>query len=71
MKLSDWLESRNITAAELARRLGVSRSTISKIIKGDRLPSVKLIQDIQKQTGGRVGFKDLTIRKEKADSRQG
>lgn len=58
MKLSEWLKSRNMKQTELARKLGISSSMVSKLSRGKRVPSLELIQEIHRQTGGRVGLKD-------------
>ncbi|MDZ4721873.1 MAG: helix-turn-helix transcriptional regulator [Roseiflexaceae bacterium] len=36
--LQHWLTKRNLSAAELARRLGVNRSTVSRWQSGEILP---------------------------------
>jgi transcriptional regulator with XRE-family HTH domain len=58
MKLSDWLKSKRMTQTELAERLGVSKSAVSKLVTGDRSPSLRLIKLIHEMTNGRVGLKD-------------
>lgn len=58
MKLSEWLESKKMSRAELARRLKVHASLISRLANGKRAPSLAMMQGINKETGGRVGLKD-------------
>jgi len=42
---------KNINQAELARRAGVSRSTISLIVRGRRVPSLGLAKKIARELG--------------------
>ena len=48
-KLRMARKSRNITQAELAKRLKVTRSTVSKIEIGEREPSLKLLVAIARE----------------------
>jgi transcriptional regulator with XRE-family HTH domain len=60
MKLSEWLSANKLTQAEFAVRLSVHRSTICKIVNGDRVPSVRMAQSIYKMTHGHVNLLDWT-----------
>jgi DNA-binding XRE family transcriptional regulator len=60
MKLSEWLSANKLTQAEFAVRLSVHRSTICKIVNGDRVPSVRMAQNIYKMTHGHVNLLDWT-----------
>lgn len=42
-------------AHRLAAKIGCSASTITRPLRGDRNPSVKLAKLVEKHTGGRVG----------------
>tara|TARA_R110000764_G_scaffold40439_3_gene90337 strand:- start:659 stop:817 length:159 start_codon:yes stop_codon:yes gene_type:complete len=44
-----------MNAAEFARLSGVSTGTLSRILRGQRLPSWATIQAIEAATKGRVG----------------
>lgn len=46
-RLTRAREHLGITKAELARRAGVSRATITRIEKGERSPSIELLQTLQ------------------------
>ena len=54
MKLAEFLQVENIKASHLAIRLGVSGSTITRILSGDRGPSWKLARKIAEITNNRV-----------------
>jgi len=45
-KLRQFREKKQISQAELARRLGVDRSTINKIENGKTKPSIALLERI-------------------------
>ncbi|MBB6250925.1 helix-turn-helix domain-containing protein [Nitrospirillum iridis] len=54
MKLTDYLLAENITAAEFARRLGRSRSTIGRWCTGQRHPDAGAMRAIMEETKGAV-----------------
>ena len=43
--------SKEITKSEIARQLGISRSYVTMLTKGERLPSKRLQRKIEKFTG--------------------
>jgi transcriptional regulator with XRE-family HTH domain len=49
--LSQYLNRENCTQTALAAKLGVSHSTLSRILSGDRQPSVALTKRIEAVTG--------------------
>lgn len=49
--LSKYLDRENCTQSALASKLGVSHSTLSRILSGDRQPSVALTKRIEAVTG--------------------
>lgn len=61
MKLKDFLEKTNMSAAELARRLGVSRSTITHLANGDKVPSLMLAFKISNLTNRKVSIESWCV----------
>ena len=59
MTLNDWLTSEDLTQAFAAKRLGVSQPSISYLVKGNRLPSLRLMQKILTMTNGAVTIEDF------------
>ena len=59
MTLSDYLASPGHTATDLAARLKVSVSTITRVAKGDQKPSHDLISAIVSATEGAVTPNDF------------
>ncbi|TXH53903.1 MAG: XRE family transcriptional regulator [Desulfurellales bacterium] len=53
-RLSAWLKSADITAAELARRCEYDPSNMNKIVKGVIRPSLDMAFKIEAVTGGAV-----------------
>lgn len=59
MRLSDWLEKNERSASWLARKVGVSRQTVSVWLAGGCMPSLERAMRIEKITGGNVKGDDL------------
>jgi DNA-binding XRE family transcriptional regulator len=59
MTLNDWLEKHRMTQVELAARLGVSESTISRVRRGINAPGLDIAIKIQEATNNQVGLTDL------------
>ena len=59
MKLADWLESNNLTASAFAEQLGVSVSTVTRCMNGQRRPEWQTLDAIYKATGGQVTPNDF------------
>jgi transcriptional regulator with XRE-family HTH domain len=49
--LAIWLEQTNTTQTELARLCEVSQPTISDLIRGQHMPSAKLLKRLMQVTG--------------------
>lgn len=58
MKLVDYLAAEGMNRQEFARRIAVEPSTITRLISGERKPSVELAASIERETGGNVGLQD-------------
>lgn len=54
MQLAAYLHKFDVTAADLARKLGINDSMISHIIAGRRQPSALLAKAIERETDGKV-----------------
>jgi plasmid maintenance system antidote protein VapI len=58
MKLAEYLTTKGINRQEFARRLSVEPSTVTRLINGERKPSVELAAQIERETEGNVGLQD-------------
>lgn len=58
MKLIEYLQQHNLTRAEFARRLGTSRSNVTRWISNGSTPDPRQIANIQRHTGGLVTLLD-------------
>lgn len=52
--LSRWLDRTGKSRQELADELGIARSHVDRLCRGDRRPSLELALDIEKLTDGAV-----------------
>lgn len=59
MKLAKYLETHDITASDLASRLGVPVSTVSRWARGERSPRIDMAERLREVTGGAVTFADF------------
>ena len=59
MELSDYLAEVGMTQTELASRLGCHKSRITRILSGERKPTVQEIVDLEQITGGKVKASDF------------
>ena len=59
MRLSEYLQSQDISKSEFGRKLGKSRVTVFRWCNLTRVPEVPVLIEIKKATGGAVGnFED-------------
>ena len=58
MIFSKWITIANLTQADAARKLGVSESTVSLIVSGDRRPSPELAQKMVQESNGKVSLEE-------------
>lgn len=65
MKLAEYLKPRGATS-ELARKLGVEHSTVSRWAAGKMEPSLSMCAQIERATGGAVTVRDLIAQAEAA-----
>ena len=57
--LADWLRSRDITDADFAARIGVSRGTVGRYCRGERFSDPQTLLRIRAQTEGAVTADDM------------
>ncbi len=61
MRLIDHLKETGETVDDFAARLCEARSTIRKIVYGQRQPSLPLAVKIEQATGGKVTGSDMVL----------
>jgi len=59
MLLKDWMEENNVSLAEMADKLDITRQHVHQIVRGKSRPSKYLAKDIIKATEGKVSHEDL------------
>ena len=59
MPLAEWIREMGYTQRLVARRLGVSPSTLSRLLKGERSASASLMRRVFELTEGQVTPTDL------------
>lgn len=59
MKLKYYLRTNRINQAQFAKQCGLSKATVSRIISGERQPSLKVMQIIFKASNGKVTANDF------------
>jgi len=64
MQLKTYLGKQGISAAEFARRVAVSRATVTRWCKDDRLPSLAAMRRIIAATNGSVGLADFPTKRD-------
>ncbi len=69
MQLFEYMITKEVSQASLAKRIGVSQPTLSRYISGDVLPNVVTALEIQKATQGDVPVEAwLTIKDDIQDA---
>jgi transcriptional regulator with XRE-family HTH domain len=69
MTLAAWMRNQGIADEDLAATLGIDRSTVSRLRRGRKIPSTRLMEKIAQATDGAVtpnDFFDLTAAKDAA-----
>ena len=56
MKLAEYLELTDLSQAEFAKGLGVSRQLVNQWCAGRQIPRKEMMLKIKKVTGNRVGL---------------
>lgn len=68
MKLAAYLHEEKISPAQFAAKLEKPASTVSRLLKGQRSPSITLLEDIAKATNGKVMPNDFLCDREESIS---
>jgi len=69
VQLFEYMITKEVSQASLAKRIGVSQPTLSRYISGDVLPNVVTALEIQKVTQGEVPVEAwLTIKDDIQDA---
>jgi DNA-binding transcriptional regulator YdaS (Cro superfamily) len=71
MDIQEYLQIENLNQITFARRLGVSKSTITLLMQGARRPSPTLALRIEQATGGAVTRMELLYPDESQSPRIG
>lgn len=72
MKLAEYLQQEKLSPAQFAANLGKHASTISRVLKEQRTPTLDLMDAIAKETKGKVTPNDfLAEQREKAALKEG
>lgn len=58
-KVIKWKSSENITDSELSSLWGYSKSMISRILSGERLPSPDKAKELVKISNGKLTLEDI------------
>ncbi|MFL6708206.1 MAG: helix-turn-helix domain-containing protein [Massilia sp.] len=59
MRLDAFLKAQGITITEFGRRLGLNKQTMSRYVRGHRLPPADLLVRIKVETDGEVTADDF------------
>lgn len=61
MTLQDYLTKRRLTDEEFAGKIGVNRSTVSRLRRTNQKPSEETLAAIVRATGGKVTANDFWL----------
>ena len=61
MRLSDYLRATEISDAEFALKIGVNRSTVSRLRRTNQKPTEETLAAIVRATGGTVTANDFWL----------
>lgn len=61
MTLAKWISAADLTDAEFARRLGISRQALSRYKAGTRIPRPHILHRIMSLTNGAVTANDFVF----------
>lgn len=61
MKLGRWLEQKSLGVTEFAEEIGVTQSTVSRILQGEP-PNLRTAARVVAATGGEVAWADMLPR---------
>jgi transcriptional regulator with XRE-family HTH domain len=61
MGLQEYLEQREETVRTFAERIGRSPSTLTRLMRGERNPSLSIAEDVQAGTRGKVTREEFML----------
>lgn len=70
MKLSEYLTTKKIKAAQFASLIGKHRSSVLRFCDGTRRPDLETLERIHEHTGGEVTAQDFFAKPPKAPTRK-
>ena len=59
MKLSEWLDSQNLSDAEFGRQIGKTHSTVLRLKRGEIRPTLETVEAVREATNGAVQADDF------------
>jgi transcriptional regulator with XRE-family HTH domain len=59
MTLQDWLSSQEVSDADFADRIGVTRQALYRYKTGQRMPRIGILRKIISETSGKVRAQDF------------
>lgn len=60
MRLATWVQSQTGTVADCAKRIGIGRVALHRLMRGQTFPSLGTRRAIVTLTGGAVSYADLS-----------
>lgn len=66
MTLQDWLSSQEVSDADFAARIGVTRQALYRYKNGQRMPRIGILRKIISETAGQVSARDFIERHSEA-----
>lgn len=66
-KFAEWVKLNDIKQRGVAKKIGVSTSTLHDIIKNDQIPSLRVAYEIEKYTKGAITLYDWLDQIEKKE----
>jgi transcriptional regulator with XRE-family HTH domain len=60
--LGDWMAMKNISQSEMARLVGTTEATISRVRRGINAPGIDIAAKIVELTENKVTLQDLSIK---------
>ena len=57
-KFSDWVMKKDIKQKGMAKKIGISTSTMHEILRCDKIPNIKTAYEIEKYTKGEITLYD-------------
>ena len=65
MTLTEWLIANNVSARDMAAKIGKHESILSRILSGQQPPSYLVVRKVAEVTKGEVGLMDWPMPKKR------